>query len=387
MELIKTGGDRVAKLVDYLKHLGNGRTTRETWDEYSGVLESATSFEVNAALSAVLSDAPDVALWKGPVAKFIRAVSNALDGVDLPVYPEGSLFARLDAENGFILDILDMLKGISCRIRDGIESPVSMIQALGKCSALGDHYVSLQNELFPLFEAASSDHACVKLMWSIEDDVLALKRRIEGVSGLSSYPVSPDDLRAFWKDFGEFFLQANTLVWRERRILFPVAFRAAGNAGASGSTDSAGAAGENPLSPFPGQSLAAFVSETGALTNEQLEAIFSVLPVDIAFIGSDDRVKFYSDPPHRIFPRNPAVIGRLVHNCHPPKSVAAVEEILRSFKNASRDAAEFWLEINGRFIHIEYFAVRDPAGLYLGTLEVSQDATHLRSLEGEKRLL
>ena len=376
MELIKTGDGRVAKLVEYLRLLGNGRTTREAWDEYSCVLESATSFEVNAALSAVLADASDIAIWKGPVAKFIRAVSSALETEIVPSYPADSLFARLEAENGVILNVLAMLKEISRRIRDGIERPASMAQALGKCSALGDHYIALQNELFPLFERASSDHACVKLMWSIEDDVLALKRRIEGMAVLSSDPVDPDALRAFWKDFGEFFLLANALVWRERRILFPVAFRAAGDA-----------SGPASRAQSPGQSLAAFVSETGSLTNEQLEAIFSVLPVDIAFIGSDDRVKFYSDPPHRIFPRNPAVIGRLVQNCHPPKSVAAVEEILRTFKNGTRDSAEFWLGMNGRFIHIEYFAVRDRAGEYLGTLEVSQDATHLRSLEGEKRLL
>jgi len=132
---------------------------------------------------------------------------------------------------------------------------------------------------------------------------------------------------------------------------------------------------------------AAFASKTGSLTQDQLEAIFNVLPLDIAFIGSDDRVKFYSDPPHRIFPRSPAVIGRLVQNCHPPKSVAVVEEILRTFKSGERDSAEFWLDLHGKFVHIEYFAVRGPDGTYLGTLESSMDATHLRSLEGEKRLL
>ena len=82
-----------------------------------------------------------------------------------------------------------------------------------------------------------------------------------------------------------------------------------------------------------------------------------------------------------------AVIGRLVQNCHPPKSVATVEEILRSFRDGSRDRAEFWLEARGAFVHITYFAVRDSSGRYAGTLEVTQDATHVRSLEGEKRLL
>jgi len=38
-------------------------------------------------------------------------------------------------------------------------------------------------------------------------------------------------------------------------------------------------------------------------------------------------------------------------------------------------------------IHIEYFALRDDSGKYLGTLEVSQDLTGYRALEGEKRIL
>ncbi|HHT81073.1 MAG TPA: DUF438 domain-containing protein, partial [Spirochaetales bacterium] len=96
---------------------------------------------------------------------------------------------------------------------------------------------------------------------------------------------------------------------------------------------------------------------------------------------------FYSDPPHRIFPRSPAVIGRKVQNCHPPKSVGTVEKILTSFKEGSEDSANFYLTVGGRFVHIEYFAVRNEDNVYLGTLEVTQDATHLRELVGEKRLL
>jgi len=87
------------------------------------------------------------------------------------------------------------------------------------------------------------------------------------------------------------------------------------------------------------------------------------------------------------FPRSPQLIGRLVQNCHPPKSVATVEKILTSFKEGSEDSAEFYLTIGKKFVHIEYFAVRNMEGSYLGTLEVTQDATHLRELSGEKRLL
>jgi DUF438 domain-containing protein len=85
--------------------------------------------------------------------------------------------------------------------------------------------------------------------------------------------------------------------------------------------------------------------------------------------------------------RSKAIIGRKVQHCHPPGSVGVVEKILRDFRSGRQDVAEFWIELHGTFVHIRYFAVRDEAGGYLGTLEVTQDATHVRSLTGERRLL
>ncbi|MDQ1338304.1 MAG: uncharacterized protein QG617_1271, partial [Campylobacterota bacterium] len=41
----------------------------------------------------------------------------------------------------------------------------------------------------------------------------------------------------------------------------------------------------------------------------------------------------------------------------------------------------------GKFIHIRYFAIRDDEGNYKGVIEVSQDVTHIRQLEGQRRLL
>ena len=48
---------------------------------------------------------------------------------------------------------------------------------------------------------------------------------------------------------------------------------------------------------------------------------------------------------------------------------------------------EFWIELGGKFIYIRYFAVWDKTGYYRGCLEVSQDLTRIRKLEGQQRLL
>lgn len=64
-----------------------------------------------------------------------------------------------------------------------------------------------------------------------------------------------------------------------------------------------------------------------------------------------------------------------------------VERIVADFKAGRQSVAEFWIDLHGKFVHIRYFAVRDAGGAYLGTLEVTQDLTRLRALEGERRLL
>ena len=126
---------------------------------------------------------------------------------------------------------------------------------------------------------------------------------------------------------------------------------------------------------------------TGSLTPEQIAAIFRSLPVDVTFVDEQDRVRFYSDNPERIFVRTRAVLGRTVQNCHPAKSVHVVERILDAFRKGEKDVAEFWIELKGRLIYIRYFPVRDREGRYLGTLEVTQDITEVKKVEGEKRLL
>lgn len=126
---------------------------------------------------------------------------------------------------------------------------------------------------------------------------------------------------------------------------------------------------------------------TGSLPLGILDRMLKSLPLDLSFVGEDDAVMYYSDSPHRVFPRSPAIIGRAVQNCHPPKSVHIVERIVEAFKKKEKDKAEFWIQMNGRFIVIAYKPLYDENGSYLGTLEMSADATDVRALEGQRRLL
>jgi PAS domain S-box-containing protein len=123
------------------------------------------------------------------------------------------------------------------------------------------------------------------------------------------------------------------------------------------------------------------------LNKEQLAAIFEALPVELSFVDENDLVRFWNKHETRIFKRPVSVIGKSVQNCHPKQSVDKVNQILSDFKGGKRDSAEFWIDLKGRKVYIRYFAVRDKSGTYLGTLEVTQDITEIKKIEGEKRLL
>jgi DUF438 domain-containing protein len=126
---------------------------------------------------------------------------------------------------------------------------------------------------------------------------------------------------------------------------------------------------------------------SGSFTISELEAIFNTIPFDLTFVDAGDTVRYFTQGRERIFERNRAVLGRKVQLCHPPKSAWIVQQILDDFRSGGEDRAPFWIEMGGKFIHIEYFALRGKDGKYLGTLEVTQDITEKRQLDGEQRLL
>jgi len=126
---------------------------------------------------------------------------------------------------------------------------------------------------------------------------------------------------------------------------------------------------------------------SGSFTAGEIMAVLNTAPFDMTFVDRDDKVKYFTQGSHRIFARSRSIINRDVRLCHPPGSVHIIEKILDDFKTGKASHAPFWINMGGRFILIEYYALRDGKGEYLGTLEVSQDLTNARKLEGEQRIL
>jgi hypothetical protein len=126
---------------------------------------------------------------------------------------------------------------------------------------------------------------------------------------------------------------------------------------------------------------------TGGFTAEELLSILNTVPFDMTFVDRNDKVKYFSQSAERIFQRNRAILNRDVRHCHPPASAHIVDKIIEDFRSGRQTRAPFWINMKGKMIHIEYFALRNESGEYLGTLEVSQDLTGYRALEGEQRIL
>lgn len=127
--------------------------------------------------------------------------------------------------------------------------------------------------------------------------------------------------------------------------------------------------------------------DEGMMTVEQVNLLFRTLPIDITYVDENDKVIFYNRGEERVFPRSPGVIGREVRFCHPPKSVDTVLQIVEAFRSGKQNEASFWITYKERLIYIRYFAVRDAQKVYKGVVEMSQDITELKHIDGQKRLL
>jgi len=131
----------------------------------------------------------------------------------------------------------------------------------------------------------------------------------------------------------------------------------------------------------------------GKLPDDVLNSFLETIPVQFSVIDGNDKVMCWNKHKTRIFKRPVGVIGKDVRNCHPKKSLHKVEQILREMKEGKREKATFWIDLpmgenkEKHKILIQYFALRNKAGRYLGCFEATQDISDIQKITGEKRLL
>lgn len=327
----------------------------------------------------------------------LEVFRESLEKQEIPGAPAGHpvhIFMRENRAAEGIMDKIDELLnkiGTPPNEESFKSSQKDLVDLVDRLSRIDLHYLRKENQLFPLLEAHNISGPS-QVMWAIHDNIRAsIKKTKNQLRHMVSSKTAATlrDLLAVIRD----------MIYKEEHILFPMSLETLTEFDwrkVKQGEEEIGYAWIKPDGQWPPQAemetggavgTEGIHLDTGYLSKDLVNLMLTHLPVDLTLVDENDRVAYCSQGRERIFPRSPGIIGREVQKCHPPKSVHIVNRILDEFKAGRKDVAEFWIQLGGKFVYIRYFALRSPDGAYKGCLEVSQDITEIRQLEGERRLL
>jgi DUF438 domain-containing protein len=379
--------DRIPALKEIIKGLHRGKDVESQKKRFQELIKDVAPWEIAQMEQQLIAEGMPETEIKSLCEVHVQVFKEALEHKTVPGLPAGHPVHTFMLENRAAEEILEEAESVS----DPAGEKEKMLGILGRIAEIDKHFLRKENQLFPIVEAKGISGPS-KVMWALHDDIRSfIKDTRQKVADGTAQKLNIDVMVKMIRD----------MIYKEEHILFPMVLETLDEeewARVGKGEEEIGYSWIRPETAWKPSALSfqqALMAEkagslnldTGHLTADQVNLILAHLPVDISFVNENDEVAYYSATPDRIFPRSPGVIGRKVQNCHPPKSVDTVEKILSSFKDGSKNEAEFWIQFGGKFIHIRYFAVRDAAGRYRGCLEVSQDVTHIRGLAGQKRLL
>lgn len=407
-ELIDNRAYRIRTLKEIIKRFNAGSAVEEAREELRKLMKEVDSNEIAAMEQELIAEGMPVEEVQSMCDAHSELLREFVVSPPEPEIPAGHPVDTLRKENAALREALTgmraLFKELNALADDAAADTIikSCRDMCGRLSQVDRHYQRKENLIFSVLERHGVTGPS-KVMWGKDDEVRdALQAFGDTLAGEKTTP----EWKAIAAGVGEATLAGMTeMIFKEEKILIPMCFGAFTEQQWDEIREQSDDYGyclidtPPPYTPpekgIPeplnvsnrGEIAGDIVFPTGVLSFDQLLGIFQNLPVDITFVDAEDRVRFFSEGPKRVFARSAAIIGRKVEDCHPPKSVSTVQQIVDDFKSGRQDVAAFWIEMDGRFIHIRYFAVRDNKGKFMGTLEVTQDVTEIRRLEGERRLL
>ncbi len=396
---------RKAKLKELILKLHQGESQEEVRHQLLVSLSNIPYGEVVEVEQELISEG----LPEEEVLKLCDAHSSVLEGrVDLSAQktiPKGHPVDVMLEENKALKhvaeNILAELSALKYVKEENLADTLLGLKAgYNQLIDVDKHYQRKEYLLFPFLEGLGITGP-PKVMWGKHDEIRDLLKG--SIEILNTPDVSKDDLIVS----AELVLmpaakQVLDMTVKEEEILFPMSMDALSDADwyqiRKQSVEIGFCLYDPPTEWVPEGIQEETINEaqqqggniqlpSGGFTAEELLAILNTVPVDMTFVDRNDKVKYFTQGSERIFQRNRAILNRDVRHCHPPASAHIVDKILEDFKTGKQERAPFWINLRGKFIHIEYFALRNEKGEYLGTLEVSQNLTEYRNLEGEQRIL
>ena len=401
--------ERQIKLKEIIGRLHAGSPVGEVKREFAKLIQGVSAAEIAAMEQSLIEGGMPVEEVQRLCEVHVQVFEASLAKGGTPTGMAGHPIHSMIEENKLAREKASALKTAARHWVWRIGTQEDAADALEDLSAIIIHYTRKENQLFPYLEKQGFTGPS-RVMWGKHDEIRVLFK--DAKDALDGEP------RAFGRIARSLAAKIQKMIFMEEHILIPEARRRLSErewaeirqgeeaigfawiqpaslydagivlASAPPRAETVEAAPKTAATSAEAAEIADLLDlATGRLPKELLDLALRTMPVDISIIDEHDKVLYYSDSPHRLFPRSPAAIGRDVHNCHPQKSVAIVEKILQAFKNKEKSKARFWIEMGGRFILIEYYALYGAEGAYKGTLEVSQDLTELRALQGQRRLL
>ena len=394
-EFLNNSELRVKSLLAFSRGIMNDENGLELIKKHQNAIDNITPFDMLKLEDTQLNMGYKINDIKKYIDKVINVFYKSLASYKWEKPQEDTFLYYLIEENKALKLKLEEIKKIIIK-KDLQKNRIELLEIFNDLLSFEGHYLKKENILFPYLENKIEKNKALSVMWSLDDDVKKMTKKI--VTMLANPQI---DVQEFNVEIGKYFFLINGLVQKEELVLFPVASQVI-NEEEWEEMHHQSFEYDFPLINRPkvrakkifnkekdlvNEGKYVLKSETGQLTLEQALLVFNNLPLDITYVDENNKVRFFSNPKDRFFPRSPAIIGRDVNKCHPPESVSIVEEIVENFKSGKKDNAKFWLTIKDKFIMISYYALRDEKGEYKGVLEVSQDVSEIRSLQGQKRLL
>lgn len=428
-EWMKSGeGEKQEVLKRIIRDLHAGVPVEKLQKTFADIVKNTSPEEIASMENALIEEGFPPDEIKRLCDVHVRVFEKSLAKAGKPAKIPGHPIYTFMQENKIAKELLKELSGRAKRLdkKEPRESDVAAFaESFARFREIEKHYARKENQLFPALEHKGFTGP-TKVMWGKHDEIRQLVREADSLATARDWK----GVRAKVKSLEG---AVKKMIFLEEKILYPTAAKklgdvewatikrgepeigyawvtpsnlwdaeiakalaaahggpsAAGSAApATGAAPGAYAAIGPPADPGTGGSGAGEVKlSEGLLTGAQIDLLLKALPFDVTFVDENDVVRYYSATEHRIFPRSPAIIGRAVQNCHPHKSVDVVNDIIKSFREKKKTVAEFWIRSQGAFIHIRYFPLYDAAGAYRGVIEVSQEISGVRALEGERRLL
>lgn len=419
-EYLTIDPERQLKLKDIIGKLHQGVPVHEVKREFGRLIQGVSAAEVATMEQALIDGGMPVEEVQRLCEVHVEVFEQSLAQNSNPKKTPGHPIYTLIEENRRAMIALKELKNTARAFRWGITTKDAASAALENASKIIIHYTRKENQLFPYLEKHGFTGPS-RVMWGKHDEIrelfkearialnqggkafapkaVAISQKMKKLIFMEEHILIPEAVRRLSeREWAQIRLGEDAIgfAWVKPEALYDAVLvlateqkkdmLQAGRTEMSKTQPAAETKADSKpdaLKEAPGM----LNLDTGIIGTDLLNLALKTLPVDISVVDEDDHVLYYSDSPHRLFPRSPAVIGRSVQNCHPQKSVETVNKILSAFKKGEKDSARFWIEMGGRFILIEYYALRDKDGKYRGTLEMSQDLTELRALQGQRRLL